>query len=61
MANPVVKLRPVRRSGIVTQYAVWCTTDDCEYADVHPLKTGAQSLQRDHARRHRARATGGGR
>lgn len=59
MANPVVKLRAVRRDG--RGYIVWCLTDDCEFAEHAFLKTDAQTIQRGHTRDHRNGRTGGGR
>lgn len=53
MANPLVKIRPVRRGGFISNYVVWCMTGDCEFADVAGVKTGAQTMQREHARKHR--------
>lgn len=61
MANPVVKIRQVRRDGRGMGYVLWCLTDDCEFAEHVFLKTDAQAIQRGHSRRHRSGTTGGGR
>lgn len=53
MANPVVKIRPVRNAGRIIGHVVWCLTGDCEYADTADGKVAAQTKQRAHAYRHR--------
>lgn len=61
MANPVVKLRPMRRQGHIVKWVVWCLTGDCEYVEDDPSKTYAQEMQRRHARDHRSGRIGGDR
>jgi hypothetical protein len=62
MANPKVRIRPVRRPHGISTWVVWCETGDCEYVEVDPAKTYAQEMQRRHARSHRAEQarSGGG-
>jgi hypothetical protein len=61
MANPVVELRAVRRDGRGFGYVIWCSTDDCDFAEHVFLKTDAQAIQRGHARDHRTGRVGRGR
>lgn len=53
MANPVVKVRPVRRGDGRYEHVVWCSTDDCDFVYVAVVKVDAQQHQRQHRMRHR--------
>ena len=53
MANPVVKIRPVRRGDGRYEHVVWCSTDLCDFVYIASVKVDAQQQQRQHRMRHR--------